>query len=110
MSRAWDHQSGKQLSIYSAPGSGLRRKAPQKGIILETAPAEAETAVNESDGLREPRTASTAMADAAQLQGDSVAFCNGADAEASADEQVGMAGCAYCCPVIALLLCQDVEM
>ena len=109
MCRAWDHESGKQLSIYRTPGLGPSRKAPQKGIILETAPAEAETAIEEPHTLMEPSTASTAVPDAAQPQENSVAYCNGADAAASADEQVGKAGCAYSCLLVALLLCQDVE-
>ena len=100
MCRAWDHETGKQLSIYSMPGLGPRRKAPQKGMSVETAPDEAETAAKEHNGLREPSTASTVMPDAAQPQEDSAAFCNGADAEASADEQVGKAGCA--CYVLLL--------
>ena len=100
MCRAWNHESGKQLSIYSTPGLGIRRKAPQKGMILETAPAEPETAVEEPDGLGEPSTASAAMTDAAQPQEASVACCNGADAAASADEQVGNADCACYCPLL----------
>ena len=98
MCRAWDHESSKQLSIYSTPGPGPSRKGPKEGMHLEAAPAEAETAVSKPDGLREPSTASTTGADAGQPREASVSYCNGADAEASADEQVGMAGSACCCP------------